>query len=184
MKYFEITWVKNEQELDGEISDDFDVIVTDVRINGTDVKGHKIIEDIRRKYKISRIPVIVYSGVVNVFEIESERGRLFFAYIDKGEEDFAEQLVQKAIEASIEKENITSHRYFETRLIDNLGEPLEKLDIVNHLSFLTDPSQLKTVGDLIEQMRKPDMQIEILDALEDLGWELIKRFEKEEPDDE
>ena len=179
-KYFDITWAKNEEMLDDEISEEFDVIVSDIRIRGTDVRGHMIIEDLRRKYKISRIPVIIYSGIVNVFEIEKERGRLFFGYIDKGDEDFAEQLVQKAIEASLEKENITSHRYFETRFKDmnKIDETLITSDVINHLSFITDTSQLKTVKDLINQMYKDDMEEDILDPLEDLAWSYIKKFEK------
>jgi len=181
-KKFNITWVKNEGELDNEIRDDFKVIVTDVKIQGTDKKGYQIIEDIRKKYKISRIPVVVYSGVVNVDQIEKERGRLFFGYVDKGKEDFADELLQKCIEAELEKDNITSHRYFETRfqMLGKLNEPLDTLDLSNHLSFLGDASSLKTIKHLIAQMKNPEMEEDILDALEDLSWELIKRFEKEQ----
>lgn len=181
-KSFNVTWVKNEEELDNTINENFRVIVSDVRIKGTDRNGHQIIEDIRRKYKISRIPVIIYSGGVNVNEIKMQRGRLFFAYIDKGQPDFTDQLLQKCIEAEVEKENITSHQYFETRFIDlgKIDESLDDLDVYNHLSFLGDTSSLKTIRHLIAQMKKPEMEEDILDALEDLAWKLINRFEEDE----
>jgi len=184
-KSFDIVWVKNEDELDAEIKDDFDVIISDVRIRGTDRQGHQIIEDIRRKYKISRIPVILYSGVLNVFEIEKERGRLFFAYVDKGDIDFANQLLSKASEAATEKENLISYTYFETRFsqMGKFDESLEKINLIDNLSFITDITQIKTVRDLITQMKKDDMEIEILDALEDIAWKILKEFQKENSDD-
>jgi|LWDU01.1.fsa_nt_gi CheY-like chemotaxis protein len=183
-KSFDIVWVKNEDELDAEIKDDFDVIISDVRIRGTDRQGHQIIEDIRRKYKISRIPVILYSGVLNVFEIEKERGRLFFAYVDKGDIDFANQLLSKASEAATEKENLISYIYFETRFsqMGKFDESLEKINLIDNLSFITDITQIKTVRDLITQMKKDDMEIEILDALEDIAWKILKEFQKEKSD--
>jgi CheY-like chemotaxis protein len=183
-KSFDIVWVKNEDELDAEIKDDFDVIISDVRIRGTDRQGHQIIEDIRRKYKISRIPVILYSGVLNVFEIEKERGRLFFAYVDKGDIDFANQLLSKASEAATEKENLISYIYFETRFsqMGKFDESLEKINLIDNLSFITDITQINTVRDLITQMKKDDMEIEILDALEDIAWKILKEFQKEKSD--
>ena len=84
-KYFEIVWVKNKTELDAEIDAEFDIIVTDVRIKGTDKKGHIIIDDIRMEFGFSRINVIVYSGVANVSEIKNTYKGLFFDCIDKGE---------------------------------------------------------------------------------------------------
>ena len=187
-KNFDITWVRNEAELDEEISEEFDVIVSDIRIKGTDdVRGHKIIEDIRRKYKLSRIPVIIYSGVVNVHEIEKERGRLFFSYVDKGDIDFATQLADKALEASAQKANISSRRYFKSRLeeLGKLDETLDESDVSDALSILqTDPTQFKTVRDVIDQMNQSWLveQTDVLEMLEDFAWDLIKKFEKEELD--
>lgn len=175
-KYFEIVWVKNETELDAEINAEFDVIVTDVRIKGTDKKGHIIIDDIRMEFGFSGINVIVYSGVANVSEIKNTYRGLFFDCIDKGEGNWTSVLLKACIDASEEKKNITSHRYLKYKL-KKLGkdkESLERYEIVG--SVRERNIKLETLEDLVDVLLK-DVGEEETAYLEQFFLEVIRRFE-------
>ena len=174
--YFEIVWVKNETELDEEIDAEFDVIVTDVRIKGTDKKGHVIVDDIRMGFGFSGINVIVYSGVANISEIKKAYEGLFFDCIDKGDGEWTTILLKVCISASEEKKSITSHRYLKNKL-KKLGkdkELLEGFDTVG--KEIGKNGKPETLGDLVDLLLN-DIEEDVREYLEKFVLDLIKRFD-------
>jgi len=95
--HFEITIVKNQDELEDKIAETFSVILTDIRIQGTEKTGFEIVNEIRQNMRITRIPIIIYSGQITVDETRKEQGKLFFDYVDKGTIGWGDELLKKII---------------------------------------------------------------------------------------
>ncbi len=178
---FNVTWVSKQEELENIISDEFVVIVTDVSIKGSDKTGFELIDDFRRNMRITKTPIVVYSAKVNICEIEDEQGKLFFAYVDKGEKVMGEELLAKCLEAAEQKRNMISWEVFKTYF-----ERLGKLDVelepedLGKLSFHIDIQALRTVRQLLDQLTKADLSNELWVILDELAWELYAKYTKEE----
>ena len=173
---YEVTWCSTQEELDEKIDSRFDVIVTDVSIRDSDRTGYCMIDDLRRRLRITRIPIVVYSAKVNIEDIMKEQGKLFFAYVDKGGRMSGDELLDKCKDAARGRQNLVSWdtftAYFEK--IGRLDEGLDPSDL-GDLSFHVDTSTLGTVRHLLDQLKK-DLQDDVWQALEDLAWDLYQRY--------
>jgi CheY-like chemotaxis protein len=176
---FEVTWVSKQEELEEIISDEFDVIVTDVSIKDSDKTGYELIDDFRRNIKITRTPIVVYSAKVNISDIEKEQGKLFFAYVDKGEKVMGDDLLDKCLEAAKQKKNMISWNVFQG-YFENIGKGEAKLDSedIGKLRFhgILD---VDTVRNLLEQLKKDDLDQELWSILDELVWDLYEKFSNE-----
>lgn len=173
---FEITWVKNESQLEAEINAEFDVIVADVRIKGTDKRGHIMMEDIRMGYGFSGINIIVYSGVANISDIKTTFSGLFFDCIDKGSGDWTTVILETCIKASNEDSKKTSHRYLKNKLkkVGKEDESLENFDTLG--GIFENHKKLKTLSDLVDLLLK-DIGDDEIEYLEKFLLDQIKKFE-------
>lgn len=175
---FDVKWVSNQKELEEFISDEFDVIVTDVSIKDSDKTGYEMIDDFRRNIKITRTPIVIYSAKVNIEGIEKEQGKLFFAYVDKGEKVMGDELLEKCLEASKEKQNMVSWNVFQG-YFEKIGKVEAELDRndVGNLEF-HGIFGVNTVKDLLEQLKKDDQDLGL--NLDELIWDLYHKFSNEE----
>jgi len=180
-EYFDVKWVSKQEELEEVISDEFSVIVTDVSIKDSDKTGYELIDDFRRNIRITRTPIVVYSAKVNITDIEEEQGKLFFAYVDKGDKVMGDELLDKCIEASKQNRNMVSWNVFQSYFekIGKLDSKLEPEDL-EKLRFHIDISALGSVWQLIEQLKRHDLDEELWVILDELAWELFERYSKEE----
>jgi CheY-like chemotaxis protein len=176
---FEITWVKNETELEAEINAEFDVIVADVRIKGTDKRGHIMMEDIRMGFGFTGINIIVYSGVANISDIEKAFSGLFFDCIDKGSVNWTTIILETCIKASNEDTKKTSHRYLKNKLkkVGKENEPLENFDTIG--GIFENNKKLKTLGNLVDLLLE-DIGDEEIEYLERFLMDQIKKFETQQ----
>ena len=177
---FDVTWVANQEQLEEIISDEFDVIVTDVSIKDSDKTGYEMIDDFRRNIKITRTPIVVYSAKVNIADIEKEQGKLFFAYVDKGEKVMGDELLEKCLEASKEKQNMISWNVFQGYFekIGKVDAELDRNDI-GKLEF-HGILEVNTVNDLLEQLKKDDLDQDLWLILDELIWDLYHKFSNKE----
>ena len=179
---FDVTWIVEEGDLDDVISDSFSVIVTDVSINNSSRTGYEIIDDLRRKYKIIRTPIVVYTAKVNMATIEEVQGKLFFRYVDKVNKesnDDDDELIRACKEALEQKKNLVSfdtlETYFENcNIIDEKIDP----DDLAQLTFFVDTSALETNRHLLCQLKKQDLEDDLWNVLEDLAWEIYTRYSR------
>ena len=176
---FNVIWVSKQEELEDIISDEFDVIVTDVSIKDSEKTGYELIDDFRRNIKITRTPIVVYSAKVNIADIEKEQGKLFFAYIDKGEKVMGDELLEKCLEASKEKQNMVSWNVFQ-RYFENIGKVDAELDRndIGKLEF-HGIFDVNTVKNLLEQLKKDDLDQDLWLILDELIWDLYHKFSNE-----
>jgi len=179
--YFDVTLVTLESQLDDIITDDFAVIVTDVSIKDSDRTGYQILDELRRKYKITRTPIVVYSAKVNINSIQIEQGKLFFRYVDKATKTSNDELLEACIAASKEKKNLVSWNTFESYFEKNgiIDKKIDPGDLSRLTPFI-DTSALETHRQLIAQLKKPDLEDDIWNVLEDLAWEIYQRNQQVE----
>lgn len=177
---FDVTWRSKPHELDDVINDEFSVIVTDVSITGYDKAGYQIIDDLRRKMKIMRTPIVVYSAKINIKDIKRECGKLFYAYVDKGDA-MGDKLVETCLEASQMKPNIISVDSFEAYFerIGVLDDAILPEDSTNFQIMGIDKDFIKTHKQLIEQL-KYNLDDMSRGELEDLLWIIFNRHYKSE----
>jgi len=176
-EYFDITWVKNESELEEKINAEFQVIVTDVSINTSDKTGFQLIDDLRVNMRITRIPIVVYSANVNIEDIEKEQGKLFCGYVDKGTDVSGDVLLKTCIDCAKERQNIVSMSVWEGQFakLDKLNHPLSD-KIIGELEILG-IYNIKTIKDLIIQL-KNDIENSEWKSLEDVLWTLWYEFKE------
>jgi CheY-like chemotaxis protein len=177
---FDVTWVSNQKQLEEIISDEFNVIVTDVSIKDFDKTGYEMIDDFRRNIKITKTPIVVYSAKVNIADIEKEQGKLFFAYVDKGEKVMGDELLERCLEASKEKQNMVSWNVFQG-YFEKIGKVNAELDSddVGKLKF-HGIFDVNTVKDLLEQLKKDDLDHDLWQILDELIWDFYHKFSNEE----
>jgi CheY-like chemotaxis protein len=174
---FNVTWVKNQSELEEKINAEFQVIVTDVSINNSDKTGFQLIDDLRVNMRITRIPIVVYSANVNIEDIEKEQGKLFCGYVDKGNDASGDVLLQTCIDCAKERQNIVSMSVWEGQFT-KLGKLNYSLstEIIGELKILG-IHDIDTVKDLIIQLNH-DIEDSEWKSLEDLLWTLWFEFNK------
>jgi CheY-like chemotaxis protein len=149
---FNVTWVKNQSELEEKINAEFQVIVTDVSINNSDKTGFQLIDDIRVDLRITRIPIVVYSANVNIEDIEKEQGKLFCGYVDKGNDMSGDVLLQTCLDCAKERQNIVSMIVWTASFakLGKLEHPLDD-DVIGELKILG-INDIKTINDLCIQL--------------------------------
>lgn len=174
---FEVTLVSEEEGLDDVITDQYAVIVTDVSIIGSDKTGYQIIDGLRRKHRITRTPIVVYSAKVRISDIEDQNKDLFYKYVNKvPRENEDDELLATCIEASKEDKHLISWKTF-TAYFGMQGILDDELDSagLSKLTPIIEISALKTNRQLLEQILEPDLEGYIWDALEDLAWSIYCR---------
>ena len=78
--YFKVTYCSTEKQLREEIEPNrFSVIACDVSIQNSDKDGYEIVNELRVKYDIRKVPVVVYAAVRNMAEIKKRLGGFFSA---------------------------------------------------------------------------------------------------------
>ena len=176
-EYFNVTRVKDQFELEEKISKEFQVIVTDVKIRGTEKTGFQLIDDLRVKMRITRIPIVVYSANMTIEDIEEEQGKLFCGYVDKGNDVSGDVLLKTCIDCAKERQNLVSMHVWEGQFekLGKLNQPLtdEKIGNLKFLGIF----DIKTNKDLITQL-KNNLEDSEWKSLEDLLW-IIWLEEKE-----
>jgi len=176
-EYFDVTRVKDQFQLEEKISKEFQVIVTDVSINDCEKQGFQLIDDLRVKMRITRIPIVVYSANVNIEDIEEEQGKLFCGYVDKGNDMSGDVLLKICIDCAKERQNIVSMHVWEGQFekLGKLNQPLTD-ERIGDLKFLG-IYDIKTNKDLITQL-KNNLEDSEWKSLEELLW-IIWLEEKE-----
>ena len=177
---FEIEWARNYEQLENVISDQFSVMVVDVSINHSDKKGYEMIDELRRKLRITKTPIIIYSANQNIKEIEDEQGDIFFRYVDKGEKTMGEVLLKTCNEALKEKSNMTSFKVLKEYFI-KIGKINEELDpdIIATLNF-HEIYDLDMNNQLIEQLLKDDLDPEVWLVLDEMIWNIYEKYRLQE----
>ena len=100
--YFKVTYCSTEKQLREEIEPNrFSVIACDVSIQNSDRDGYEIVNELRVKYDIRKVPVVVYSAVRNMAEIKKKFGGFFDDYVRKDEADWAKNLLHVCKKAEI-----------------------------------------------------------------------------------
>jgi len=182
---FEVTWVQDHEQLRSELEDNFfSVIVTDVSIDGEThgTTGYELIDNIRVKRRITRTPVIVYSGVKNVKEIEDNNKKLFFAYLTKGGRDWLENLENLCKKASEQDRHLTSWQtleaYFEK--IEILDSPLTTLEVPKNQSLIgvLDLGENPTWRYLISLINNNDLDDQSWMEIEDLVMNKYEHYSR------
>jgi CheY-like chemotaxis protein len=168
-EYFDVTWAKDQFQLEEKINAKFQVIVTDVSINNCEKQGFQLIDDLRVKMRITRIPIVVYSANVNIEDIEEDQGKLFCGYVDKGNDMSGDVLLKTCIDCAKERQNVVSMNVWEGQFtkLGKLNHPLSD-KIIGDLKFLG-IYDIKTIKDLITQL-KNDIENSEWKSLEDLLW--------------
>ena len=171
---FEVTWVRTKEELRDAIEPDlFSVIVTDVSIETSPEAGYEIVDKLRRVRKITRIPVIVYSGVRNMTEIEKTEDKLYHSYITKGSKGWIDTLVSTCLKASNEDRHLVSWKTFEgyfkkSGIIDS---PISSDEIPENAFILgIDLGKNPTNRSVIALIKNQDIDDVTWDELEKLLW--------------
>ncbi len=168
-EYFDVTWAKDQFQLEEKINAEFQVIVTDVSINDCEKQGFQLIDDLRVKMRITRIPIVVYSANVNIEDIEEEQGKLFCGYVDKGNDMSGDVLLKTCIDCAKERQNIVSMHVWEGQFekLGKLNQPLTD-ERIGNLKFLG-IYDIKTNKDLITQL-KNNLEDSEWKSLEELLW--------------
>jgi len=173
LKYdFKVIRVKDQDELRDKLEPDlFSVIVTDVQIDTSDKPATEILHDIRRKRRITRTPIIVYSGVKNMDIIEKEENKMFRYYVTKGERGWLNKLEDYCSLSAKEDKHLVSWRTFEgyfekAKIIDS---PILKEDITSAATMMGIILEEKTTNrTVIDWLKNPD--------LDDVSWTELERL--------
>ena len=171
---FNVIRVKNKEELRDKLEPDlFSVIVTDVQIDGSDINATEILHDIRRKRRITRTPIIVYSGIKNMDVIEKEEDKMFRYYITKGEKGWLSKLEDCCLLSAKEDKHLVSWRTFEgyfekEKIIDS---PISPEDITAAATIMGIVLGDKTTNrTIIDWLKNPDLDNDAWTELEILLW--------------
>ena len=177
---FEIEWARNYEGLENVISDQFSVMVVDVSIKNSDKKGYEMIDELRRKLRITKTPIIIYSANQNIKDIEDEQGDIFFRYVDKGEKTMGDVLLKTCNEALKEKANMTSFKVLKEYFIkiNKINEELESNTIAT-LNF-HEYYDLNTNKQLIEQLLKDDLDQQTWAILDEMIWVIYEKYRIQE----
>ena len=150
---FEVTFCSTETQLRDVIEHDrFCVIVCDVNIQSSNKTGYEIIDEIREKYNIRKIPVGVYSAVRNIPEIKKSQGTYYDFYVEKAG-NWGEKLLAECIKACAKERRYVFADVYERLLEDNLEEKLDvTLDSDYEIMGVYDTGA--TIKTALEQLRQ------------------------------
>jgi CheY-like chemotaxis protein len=172
---FKVDRAKNQDELRDYLEPDhYSVIVTDVQIDGSGgIPATEIIHDIRRKRRITRTPIIVYSGVKNMDIIEKEENKMFRYYVTKGERGWLSKLEDYCLLSAKEDRHLVSWRtfqgYFEEEKIIDLS--ISKEDITSAAIIMGITLGDKTTNrTIIDWLKNPELDDGAWEELEKILW--------------
>ncbi len=172
---FKVDRAKNQDQLRDYLEPDhYSVIVTDVQIDGSGgIPATEIIHDIRRKRRITRTPIIVYSGVKNMDIIEKEENKMFRYYVTKGERGWLSKLEDYCLLSAKEDRHLVSWRtfqgYFEEEKIIDLS--ISKEDITSAAIIMGITLGDKTTNrTIIDWLKEPELDDDAWHELEELLW--------------
>ena len=172
-KKFKVKHAKNQDQLRDYLEPDhYSVIVTDVQIDTSDIPATEIIHNIRRKRRISRTPIIVYSGVKNMDVIKKEENKMFRHYVTKGR-GWLSELEDHCLLSAEEDRHLVSWRTFEgyfeeEKIIDLpiLNEDITSAAIIMGIT-LGDKTTNRTI---IDWLKNPKLEDDAWHELEELLW--------------
>jgi len=167
---FDVTWVSTKEELDEKIErDHYDVIITDVSIETSPQTGYQMVDEFRRKYRVTRTPVVVYSAVRNVLEVKKSQNRLFHAYVDKAAKNWQDKLIKECTKAVKSNKNLVSWNVFESYFekIGKLDEKINVDDIPDAFILGINLGENPTIRSFIALLKHPE--------LDDVSWETLEK---------
>jgi CheY-like chemotaxis protein len=179
---FEVIWVSNKEELENNIERDyFSVILVDVSIKGSAKSGYEIIDDLRRKYRITTTPIVVYSAVRNVEEIRKKMGRIFYSYVPKIGRDWQDILLKDCLKACMENGRDTASTVFETYFaqLGVLDSQIESSEVPASFASVLGEEQKITVKTIIGLLRDKQLDGDSWEILESTLWKKYGRFSEQ-----
>lgn len=178
---FKVDWASSYEELDKMIkTHKYGVIVTDVMIDSNPKLGYELVDELRKKYRLTRIPVVVYSAVADVDQIRADQGKLFHSYVNRMNRDQLENLLNACNAAIKDNQHTVSWDTLEASFekIGKLDEHVPKSDIPEAFAmgiyFDKDP----TVRILIGHARNSETDGTTWDVLEGFLQDLYNRYTK------
>ena len=172
-KKFKVKHAKNQDQLRDYLEPDhYSVIVTDVQIDTSDIPATEIIHNIRRKRRITRTPIIVYSGIKNMDVIKKEENKMFRHYVTKGR-GWLSELEEYCLLSAEEDRHLVSWRTFEgyfeeEKIIDLpiLNEDITSAAIIMGIT-LGDKTTNRTI---IDWLKNTELDDDAWHELEELLW--------------
>lgn len=168
---FQVDWVSTVDELEEKIKDGkYRVIVTDVEIATSPKPGYEMVDELRRRHRKTRVPVVVYSTVVNMDETRASKGNLFYDYVDRNDKDQRKNLQDACRRAVEENTHTVSWNALEAsfRRMGLLDKTIPKSDIPDRfimgIYFDKDP----TVHVLLKHIKNKDN--------DDETWGIFEEF--------
>lgn len=177
--FFIVTWVSTKAELDENIErDHYDVIVTDVSIETSPQSGYEMVDELRRKYRVTRTPVVVYSAVRNVSEIKKSQNRLFYSYVAKVGRDWQKKLVDECKKAAKTNRNLVSWNVFEAYFekIGKLDSIIQASDMPDAFIMGIDLGTNPTIKSVIALLQNPEIDDGSWETLENTLWKIYCKF--------
>jgi len=173
--FFNVTWVSTKEELDEKIErDHYAVIVTDVSIETSPQSGYAIVDELRIKYRVTRTPVVVYSGVRNIPEIKKSQNRLFHSYVSKVGREWQKKLVDECKKAAKANRNLVSWNVFEA-YFEKIGKIDSKItisDMPDAFIMGIDLGPNPTVRAVIALLQNPEIDDGSWETLENTLWKI------------
>jgi len=177
--FFNVTWVSTKEELDDNIErDHYDVIVTDVSIESSPQTGYEIVDELRIKYRVTRTPVVVYSGVRNVPQIKKSQDRLFYSYVAKVGRDWQKKLVIECKKAAKANRHLVSWNVFEAYFekIGKIDSQITTSDMPDAFIMGIDLGKNPTVRAVIALLQNPEIDNGSWETLENTLWKIYCTF--------
>ena len=180
---FDVTWVKNKEELEEKIERDYyAVILVDVSIKNSTQSGFEIIEEIRKKYRVTTTPIVIYSAVRNVEEIKKEKGKTFYSYVPKIGRDWQGVLLKECLKACGEKRRNTSatvlQSYFEK--LGKIDSEINPSEIPDIFSSVLNGNGNSTIRSMIKLLENSDMDDGSWELLDETLWKKYDRYSQQE----
>ena len=176
---FQVDWVSTTEKLEEKIKDGkYRVIVTDVNIATSPKPGYEVVDELRRRHRKTRVPVVVYSTVVNMDETRSAKGKLFYDYVDRNDKDQRKNLQDACRRAVKENTHTVSWNALEASFqqLGLLNKKIPKSDIPNRfimgIYFDKDPS----VDILLKHIKDKDNDDETWSIFEEFLLDLHDKY--------
>lgn len=175
---FEVTWVSDKDELEGKIERDYySVILVDVSIVGSAQPGYEIVGSIRKKYRVTT-PIVVYSAVRNVDEIEKEMGGMFYSYVPKVGRGWQEKLLKECLKACNEPRRGVSAGVLAACFgkLGKLDLEIDSLEIPDGFVTSAGSDHKITIRSATKMLEDSDLDDSSWDLLHDTLWTKYDRL--------
>ena len=178
MQKWEATTQTNADHLDEsfKMNDGWDVIITDVNIQGSQFDGHELIKR-RVEERRLNVPVIVLSGAtgVDLVVLREQYGMFFSAYISKDDDEFSSKLMTEVDKAVSKSDPLARLReiFKELGKLDAIVSQDGKLIGLQEIGII-DLSENETIENLLDQCEKMEDKEQITGYL----WGKVEVFLK------